>query len=172
MENNEFLAKQNPLRQALDNLIACLTDEQTKIGIELEQRINPDVVEIINGNSANYGSRGIKNEENDFRCYHWIGIRIDDRIYWITLFYNDINEANGNPRTQFGKIQFWKNVNPWNSKPGSPHATCDSGHWYFDENNMGKTDLKIYAPDYSTKRVVEEFLTFLEDNNEVNVRKI
>jgi len=44
---------------------------------------------------------------NDYSNYFWIEVKAGEQLFWITLFYNDIDGRSGKVHTQFGRIQFW-----------------------------------------------------------------
>lgn len=66
---------------------------------------------IINKNAGN-PKTGIYSEHG----YYWIELKKNEQdgtepeIFWITMFYNDIDTKTGNTHTIIGKIQFVKNI--------------------------------------------------------------
>lgn len=144
--------------------------EQKRIGCELNERANGAIVKVERGN-CKYGSRGVKTKKNDYRDFYWLSIRIQSRMYWITLFYNDVDSKSGNFHTQIGRIQFWKNIRCWEVGIGTPHRKTENKHWYFCGENSFDPKLRIGTETYSAELVVEKFLAFLEKNGETNIRK-
>ncbi len=53
---------------------------------------------------------------NNYRNYIWTEITSSNKLFWITMFWNDIDSWNdlsktcGNFHTQIGRIQFWKEI--------------------------------------------------------------
>ncbi|MCL2526501.1 MAG: hypothetical protein FWE46_05600 [Coriobacteriia bacterium] len=45
-----------------------------------------------------------------YALYNWVEVEYEHRTFWITLFFNDVDESSGNPHTFFGKIQFWRDI--------------------------------------------------------------
>ena len=108
-------------------------------------------------------SRG-NSRVNDYRCYQWITVRVaEDDVRWISLVYNDQDPATGNTHSQFGRIQFWRDINHENGpqNEAGPH-TRDAGGWRFrsDKQWAALPRLHLWSPDYSSARVVDLFLDF------------
>lgn len=157
----------NTLQFALDSVRKRLSEAQEEIGIKLAESINPQTVKILKGNRK-YGSQGIKTNNNDYRDFFWIKVAVNNSIYWITLFYNDVDK--GNFHTQIGRIQFWQNISCEINPIGTPHSLTANGHWYFCSENADDPSTWIDDENYSATNVVEKFLCFLENSKEENVR--
>lgn len=154
---------------AFEILCEVLMDTQVEIYENLERKINTNIVKL----SEKYGRRGRKTEQNDFSAYFWIPVFLNDKEYWITLFYNDINEESGNPRTQFGKIQFWKNISHEGSDIGTPHIK-QGEKWLFESANAGEYLGKVQRigdESFNVDSVVDEFIKFIEENEQINIKK-
>lgn len=165
------------LDEALKKVEICLKAAREQIKNELVQRINSKKVKVCTRQGKNS-----KSTENDYFLYLWIDVEISTRRYWITLFFNDIDTKSGNPHTQLGRIQFWRNVTLHQAKGQySPHCKCMGGKWQFISANAKSpkssskcmpTNVKVYnKKDYSPQTIVNDFLQFLEDCGEVNIRK-
>lgn len=162
------------LDEALEIVIKRLETEQSNIICELEARINPNYFKLE-------AHRGVK-RKNDYRTFFWISVEISSRTYWITLFYNDIDKNSGNPHTQIGRIQFWRNIQTTpNNKIGTPHRKCTGGQWRFifehakpsnPPTKYKDLNIKLYDKTYSPQIVVDEFFKFLEACGEINIRKL
>lgn len=110
--------------------------------------------------SRRYGRKNI----NDYRNYVWLSVMVDGEEYWINTFYNDVDPLSGNIHTQFGRIQFCKNLveNHPNSVKSPNRFTADGKHAIFCQENT--YDPKIWLSDkgYSAEKVVEKFLRYIE----------
>ena len=160
---------QTPKRtdDAIETIRAVEAKAMAAIVAELRRR-HPDwAVRSSHGNSR----------VNDYRCYQWITIRPDGgEAYWITMMFNDQDPNTGNTHTQFGRIQFWRDIVRGEYEDGSgrkselgPH-TRDAGGWRFrsDKQWASMPRLHLYGPDYSTARVVDLFEEFFEEFKEVS----
>ncbi len=103
---------------------------------------------------------------NDYRNYLWITVRTGGRAYWITMMANDLDSFTGNTHTQYGRIQFWRDINHENGpkNEAGPH-TRDHGAWRFryDKQWRRMPRLHVWHPDYSSARVVDLFEEFLAE---------
>lgn len=150
---------------AFEILCEVLMDTQVEIYENLKSKINKRIVNL----PKKCVRRGRKTERNDFSDYLWIPVIVNNNEYWLTLFYNDINKESGNPRTQFGKIQFWKNISHKGSDIGTPHTKLGE-KWLFESANAGK-DLgkvqRIGDERFTVDTVVDEFIKFIEENEQI-----
>jgi len=164
--DNEFT-----LDYGLEIVRKRLLSAQKEIFSQLESMVNPDTVKIRNENRP-LRKHGIKTKKNDYRDYYWITVYVGSSTYWITLFYNDLDEKSGNFHTQTGRIQFWKNIQFTSKKGiGSPNRKDIDGKWYFCSENSQDPNQRIDSEGYSAQIVAERFLDFLETNGERNIRK-
>jgi hypothetical protein len=70
---------------------------------------------------------GLDTETNDRQLYTWICIKKKDtRIYWITMFYNEVDSNTGNFHTQFGRIRFVKGIKKNRKRRCSPNDLLES----------------------------------------------
>ena len=121
------------------------------------------VSDVVKGLNFVDGSR------NDFRIYVWLIIHFEDREYWITTFMNDLDELTGNPHTQIGRIQFWKNLTrprPENKWCYTPSTLLENGKWMLNPEKSFDPNIKIYDDDYDCVKVINLFIDFLKDNGE------
>ena len=102
---------------------------------------------------------------NDYRNYLWISVRIEDERHWLTLFYNDIDENAGNFHTQFGRLQFWRNVTQTDNKRFGlfKKASSGEGGWYLNKNDIHDPHIWIDSPDYDAEEVVNSFINFINE---------
>ena len=114
-----------------------------------------------------------KRSINDYRNYMWISIEIDGKTYWITMFFNDIDENSGNFHTQFGRIQFWSDIKLNKLGRYSPHkkvlltdktstGNVENEKWIFNIENSEDPRLWIDSPEYTPDGVVRKFENFLK----------
>ena len=151
----------NAANEAIENVRTVEAKAMAAVVAELRSR-HPDwFVRSSHGNSR----------VNDYRCYQWITIRPygDDRAFWITMMFNDQDPYTGNTHTQFGRIQFWRDIVRGEYEDGSgrkselgPH-TRDDGGWRFRSDKQWESmpRLHLYSPEYSTARVADLFEVFL-----------
>ena len=153
------------------NAIICsiLTQEKKRIFNELRKRSEFQTAKITEHSGRNHHENIYVEQNqsiNDYRNYQWIKIHIGNEIFWITLFYNDIDNKSGNIHTQFGRIQFWKGVTKEGKKGRySPHHKVEytdpqKTYWRFCGENAKDPQMWIDSPTYSPKRVVDEFVKF------------
>ena len=107
--------------------------------------------------------------ENDYSNYFWLEFNIEGSMYWVTLFYNDIDENSGNPHTQFGRIQFWK-VNLNEGAVNTPHRKS-GGKWEFCKGQASSYSVWIDDENYDPKEVVEAFKIFVNESKDSNDRR-
>ena len=150
------LADRRRADEALETVRAVEAKAMAAIVAELRRR-HPDwKIRTSHGNSR----------VNDYRCYQWITIRLaEDDVRWIAMVTNDQDPATGNTHSQFGRIQFWRDINHENGpqNEAGPH-TRDAGGWRFrsDKQWADMPRLHLWSPDYSSARVVDLFERFAE----------
>lgn len=114
----------NKLLQPLfNNALNSIYDILNEVAIEIVKELK------IKLTSSNYKISIRRGYKPKFLNYIWISIKDikNKKSYSINLFYNDINKDSGNPRTQLGRIQCWKDVIEVNKKIPSPHMCSFSG---------------------------------------------
>ena len=149
------LADRRRANEALENVRAVEAKAMAAIVAELRRRRPEWKVRTSHGNSR----------VNDYRCYQWITVRVaEDDVRWITLVFNDQDPATGNTHSQFGRIQFWRDINHENGpqNEAGPH-TRDAGGWRFrsDKQWADMPRLHLWSPEYSSAHVVDLFETFV-----------
>lgn len=112
-------------------------------------------------------SRG-NSKKNDYRNYQWMTVTVDGRMYQIFFQYNDIDLNTGNTHVQFGRMQFWRDIN-YECGPKvecGPH-TKDHGKWMFRHDKMWKEmpRLSLWDDAYSTKHAADLFDEFIKSEN-------
>ena len=159
------------LTEALETVRKELEKAQNEIYNELKkQSDNIPIAGLYRGKR-----HGKKTALNDYLDYFWIEIKINNAIYWITLFYNDVDRHTGNFHTQLGRIQFWENINPKNK---SPNQKCPGSQWIFCSKNSFDPKIWITDDNYSSQRVVQAFIHFfknekaIQKDEEYTMRKI
>ena len=104
--------------------------------------------------------------KNDYRAYQWIEVRIGDREYWITAVYNDLDFNSGNFHSQYGRVQFWKDIR----KIGHVSTPNDkiNGWWRprMDHQWRKLPPTFVWKDDFSATRVAELFGEFLAECGE------
>ena len=104
--------------------------------------------------------------KNDYRAYQWIEVRIEGREYWITVVYNDLDFNSGNFHSQYGRVQFWKDIR----KIGHVSTPNDKiGGWWrprMDHQWRKLPPTFIWKEDFSAARVAELFGEFLAECGE------
>lgn len=140
---------------ALENLRAVEAKAMAAIVREAKVRHPEWKVRTSHGNS----------KVNDYRNYQWITIRVGDATYWISMVYNDLDESTGNTHTQYGRIQFWRDINKENGprNEAGPHTKGTDGFWRFraDKQWASMPRLHLWDADYSSSRVMDLFEEFL-----------
>lgn len=104
-----------------------------------------------------------------FRDYVWLHIKDENnqKCYLITLFFNDINDKSSNPRTQFGRIQFWKDViepDEEDKEIPSPHIHVkDNGDILleFAKSKSYDPEQVIYDGTYDVSKLINDFIDFI-----------
>ena len=109
--------------------------------------------------------------KNDYRAFQWIVVTLGDRIYWITMFYNDLDFSSGNFHTQYGRIQFWKDIHREGNPDGHQETTPNDriqGWWRprMDHQWRKLPPLFLTSEDYSARRVVSLFEEFMAECGE------
>ena len=150
------LADRRKADEALETVRAVEAKAMAAIVAELRRRRPDWKIRTSRGNSR----------VNDYRCYQWITVRIaEDDVRWISMVYNDQDPATGNTHTQFGRIQFWRGIDHHNgpANEAGPHER-DAGGWRFraDKQWADLPRLHLWSPDYSSARVVDLFLDFVQ----------
>ena len=106
--------------------------------------------------------------KNDYRAYQWIEVRIQGREYWITAVFNDLDFNSGNFHSQYGRIQFWKDIR----KIGHVSTPNDkiSGWWRprMDHQWRKLPPTFVWKNDFSARRVAELFAEFLAECGETD----
>ncbi len=104
--------------------------------------------------------------KNDYRAYQWIEVRIEGREYWITVVYNDLDFNSGNFHSQYGRVQFWKDIR----KIGHVSTPNDkiNGWWRprMDHQWRKLPPTFVWKDDFSATRVAELFGEFLAECGE------
>ena len=149
------LADRRRADEALENVRAVEAKAMAAIVAELRRRHPEWKVRTSHGNSR----------VNDYRCYQWITVRVaEDDVRWIAMVFNDQDPATGNTHSQFGRIQFWRDINHENGpqNEAGPH-TRDAGGWRFrsDKQWTDMPRLHLWSPEYSSAHVVDLFETFV-----------
>lgn len=147
------LARRREADEALETIRAAQAAAAADLVSELRAR-HPDwKVRVSSGNSR----------VNDYRCYRWITVKTPDGTFWISLVFNDQDPATGNTHSQFGRLQFWRDIRHWNGpkNEAGPHELHD-GAWVFrfDKQWDAFPRLHLWSPDYGPARVVDLFETF------------
>jgi len=170
------IEKQEKLNLALDSIGDILSKAALEIAIELESRdefkpgsMHHELV-LRRGNKGKF-SKGLHTPDFDFRNYVWITVKDieDDKKRWmIALNFQDIDndrdlEINsGNPHTQFGRIQFWKELNIKEGCCNGPHVLLDKEGGdialKFCGNKSFDPKQSIYDGTYDPKVLVDKFL--------------
>lgn len=144
------LDKRLALNGALDTLKALCGEAMRDLCAELRKRF-PDVkFRKANGNFF----------RNDYRNYRWLVATTSKDGYLVTLFSNDVDPNNGCPHTQFGRLQFWMNVNTVGDARLNEKKDGD-WHYAYDREWDKLPDLRIWREDCTTERVCELFKEFL-----------
>ena len=109
--------------------------------------------------------------KNDYRAFQWIVVTINDHIYWITLFYNDLDFRSGNFHTQYGRVQFWKDIHSESDPEGRQETTPNDklqGWWRPRMDHQWKKlpPTFISQEGYSAKEVVHQFELFMAECGE------
>ena len=149
------LAERRRADEAIETVRAAEAKAMAAIVAELRRRHPAWKVRTSHGNSRT----------NDYRCYQWITVRLaEDDVRWISMVFNDQDPATGNTHSQFGRIQFWRDINHENGprNEAGPH-TRDAGGWRFraDKQWADLPRLHLWSPDYSSARVADLFEAFV-----------
>ena len=157
------IAERKKVDEALENVRKVEAKAMWAIVRELRTR-HPDwKVRTSHGNS----------KVNDYRNYQWITVRIGEKAYWICLMTNDLDSFTGNTHTQYGRIQFWRDINKENGpkNEAGPH-TRDHGAWRFRYDKQGKEMPRLHLWDevYSSAHVVDLFERFVGEDGEADNR--
>lgn len=119
--------------------------------------------------------QGIETNGNDRRDYYWISITQNNKTYWLTLFYNEIDFASGNFHSQIGRIQFWKNIEQRGTHGQTPNymqiLDNDKRIWWMDMENCTQPNGRKGKPtyidgeDYDIDKIAEAFVSFINEEN-------
>ena len=134
----------------------------------LIDELKNNVDKINESNIYIVGSQGIKLKENDRRDYLWIKVMFKKYEYWLTLFYNEVDLVTGNPHTQIGRLQFWKNI--INHTPNDYIVENDLVYWYLNSKNSSEPKrgmTHVGFEDYNL--IVDDFIEFI--NNDIKIKK-
>ena len=142
--------------EAIETVAAAEAEAAAQIVAEIKKRRPDWGVRVSHGNSR----------VNDYRCYRWITVKVaPDDVRWIALVFNDKDPATGNTHSQFGRIQFWRDIEHRNGphNEAGPHER-DAGGWVFrsDRQWADMPRLHLWSPEYSAEKVVDLFLAFVQ----------
>ena len=92
-----------------DNLLLQISENQV--------RARDQVISLLKEKGFKVKPKqGLKNK-NNYNNYVWTEIEYSGRLFWITMFWNDVDnwdkslsDSSGNYHTQIGRIQFWKDI--------------------------------------------------------------
>lgn len=151
------------MKSALDTIYEILNETAIEIKEELKKRLEKEFGK--NTFSITISRGHFKN----FRNYIWISIEnLEDETYYsINLFYNDINIKSANPRVQFGKFQFWKDIIINNKEIPSPHECMMNNKdivLYFLNSKSKDPKQAIYDGTYNLDELVRKFIEFYKDS--------
>lgn len=154
---------QDKMKTALDNIY----DVFNTISIEIRNELRKKLGEEFGKNTFSVTiSRG---HFKNFRNYIWLNIEDmeNEEYYSINLFYNDVNVKSANPRVQFGRFQFWKDVIIDNKDVPSPHECMINNKdivLYFLNSKSYDPKQAIYDGTYNLEKLVSEFIKFYKDS--------
>lgn len=148
-------ARRREADEALETIRAAQAAATAGIVRELRARRPDWAVRVSAGNSR----------VNDYRCYRWITVKTPEAgAFWISLVFNDQDGATGNTHSQFGRLQFWRDIRHWNGpkNEAGPHELHD-GKWVFrfDKQWDALPRLHLWSEDFSAARVADLFETFV-----------
>lgn len=151
------------MKNALDTIYDVLNETAIEIKEELKKRLEKEFGK--NTFSVTISKGHFKN----FRNYIWISIEnLEDETYYsINLFYNDINIKSANPRVQFGRFQFWKDIIINNKEIPSPHECMMNNKdivLYFLNSKSKDPEQSIYDGTYNLDELVSKFIEFYKDS--------
>ncbi len=108
-----------------------------------------------------------KPARNDRRDYVWLQVDLK-KEYWLTAFFNDLDDITGNFHTQFGRIAFVHNIHHLKVPEwcGSPNMLVNGMWVVMNHLNTVDPDIKLYDADYDPGRVIDLFLKFLKEQGE------
>ena len=100
--------------------------------------------------------------KNDYRAYQWIEVHSGGREYWITAVYNDLDFSSGNFHSQYGRIQFWRDIQKAGKRMSTPNDRVN-GWWRprMDRQWRKLPPTFVWKDDFSAQRVVDLFLEFI-----------
>ena len=157
----------NQLQDKMKNALDCIYDVLNTISIEIKEELKKSLEKEFGKNT--FSITISKGHFKNFRNYIWVNIEDieNEKYYSINLFYNDINTNSANPRVQFGKFQFWKDVIIDNKDIPSPHECITNGKdivLYFLNSKSYDPKQAIYDGTYNFKKLVSEFIKFYKDS--------
>ncbi|MBE6913812.1 MAG: hypothetical protein E7472_02615 [Ruminococcaceae bacterium] len=150
--------------QIRSDMRTCLSAARQVLYQKLDEHFKDNPNSLVKGNGR--ACHGITTKMNDRAEYYWISVMIEDKKYWLTLFYNEVDTGTGNIHTQFGRIQFWRDVN--GKTPNGEAIINRQLRWFLIPEKSAQPCNKptyIGDPDYCPKTVVEQFLEFI--NNDI-----
>lgn len=156
----------NELQDKMKNALDCIYDVLNTISIEIVKELKKE----LNKNGENKFSITIsRGHFKNFSNYIWVNIEDieNEKYYSINLFYNDINTKSANPRVQFGRFQFWKDVIVDNKDVPSPHECMINNKdivLYFLNSKSYDPKQAIYDGTYNLKNLVSEFIQFYNNS--------
>lgn len=156
----------NQLQDKMKNALDCIYDVLNTTSIEIVKELRKE----LNKDSENKFSITVsRGHFKNFRNYIWINIEDieNEEYYSINLFYNDINTKSANPRVQFGRFQFWKDVIIDNKDVPSPHECMVNNKdivLYFLNSKSYDPKQAIYDGTYNLEKLVSEFIKFYNNS--------
>lgn len=154
---------QDKMKTALDSIYDILNTISVEIKNELRKKLDEEFGK--NTFSVTISRGHFKN----FRNYIWLNVEDieNEKYYSINLFYNDVNVKSANPRVQFGRFQFWKDVIIDNKEIPSPHKCMTNNKdivLYFLNSKSYDPKQAIYDGTYDLQKLVSEFIKFYKDS--------
>ena len=157
-----------------NSLIHAFLVKEQKILIKLlRERVDSSIKVRAGCGGNSHSNMYIENDLlsiNDYRNYLWICVKNGEQRHWLTLFFNDVDEKSGNFHTQFGRIQFWRNVDSVTKGRYGVNRKCEenSACWVLDKGNMKDPHRWVDAPNYRPTEIVNDFLRFVRIENKFN----
>lgn len=132
---------------------------------ELKNNIN----KINDSNIYVVGAQGIKTDINDRTDYLWIKVMFKKYEYWLTLFYNEVDLVTGNPHTQIGRLQFWKNI--INHTPNNYIIENEEVYWYLNYINSSEPKRGMTFVGYDNyNEIINDFIDYI--NDDLKIKKL
>lgn len=157
----------NQLQDKMKNALDCIYDILNVISIEIKEELQKRLENDFGKNT--FSVTICRGHLKNFRNYIWISIEnLEDETYYsINLFYNDINIKSANPRVQFGRFQFWKDIIINNREIPSPHECMINDKdivLYFLNSKSKDPEQAIYDGTYNLEELVNKFIEFYKDS--------